>query len=79
MAFNILVSRITDYIMGNYEKYRREVLVHCNDGRGVSGTFVSILAQSIMLRKAKQRKPASIFNTVNWIRQYRKGLVETIE
>ena len=32
-----------------------------------------------MLRKQKQRKVASIFNTVNWIRQYRKGLIENIE
>ena len=53
------------------------MLVHCNNGLGASGTLVAILAQMVMVKKAK-RTPASIFSTVNFLRQYRHGLVETI-
>ena len=73
------MGNLTEYVLNNYNKYRKEILIHCNDGRGVSGTFLSILAESIMLHSETKRKAASIFNTVTWIRQYRKGLVETIE
>ena len=78
VAFNTLAGNLAEYILMNYKSYMREMLITCNDGRGVSGTLVAILAQTIMLRKGEKKKGGSIFNTVNWIRQYRRGLVENV-
>ena len=78
VAFNTLAGNLTEYILMNYKSYTREMLIACHDGRGISGTLVTILAQSLMVRKGAKNKGGSIFNTVNWIRQYRAGLVENL-
>ena len=78
VAFNTLAGNLAEYILMNYKTYTREMLITCQDGRGISGTLVAILAQTLMLRKDEKKKGGSIFNTVNWIRQYRCGLVENV-
>ena len=40
---NKMTQALTEYLVNNYEEYRSDILIHCIDGRGVSGTFLTIL------------------------------------
>ena len=44
VAFNTLAGNLAEYILINYKTYTREMLITCQDGRGISGTLVAILA-----------------------------------
>ena len=51
-AFKHLLDFLSDHIM-NAEQ-NEDVLIHCLDGRGQSGTLIAILAQWIMHKMQKQ-------------------------
>ncbi|XP_054277907.1 receptor-type tyrosine-protein phosphatase kappa-like [Macrosteles quadrilineatus] len=64
-------------VVGSYRTAREgPIVVHCNDGGGRSGVFLSIDAN---LELKEEEDAFDIFGYLKMLRQSRKGMVETLE